>query len=111
MNAEPSNPLEQILRQAQQLLANFSRPCVPDLSPKGASRSRFHVQTQLQPVAAQEHALNGLPVSKEDLGRATWTFLHTLAAQYPERPNKGQQKDVRALVRAKPACCGSVARK
>jgi hypothetical protein len=37
-------------------------------------------------------------VTKEELGRSTWTFLHTLAAQYPEKPTKQQQKDVRTLM-------------
>ncbi|CAN1288986.1 FAD-linked sulfhydryl oxidase ERV1, partial [Linum perenne] len=38
------------------------------------------------------------PVSKEELGRATWTFLHTLAAQYPENPTRQQKKDVKELM-------------
>ncbi|KAK5770553.1 FAD-linked sulfhydryl oxidase ERV1 -like protein [Gossypium arboreum] len=38
------------------------------------------------------------PVTKEELGRATWTFLHTLAAQYPERPTRQQTKDVKQLM-------------
>ncbi|KAK7294715.1 hypothetical protein RJT34_17608 [Clitoria ternatea] len=38
------------------------------------------------------------PVSKEELGRATWTFLHTLAAQYPDNPTRQQKKDVKELV-------------
>lgn len=38
------------------------------------------------------------PVTKEELGRATWTFLHTLAAQYPERPTRQQKKDVKELM-------------
>ncbi|CAH8283255.1 unnamed protein product [Eruca vesicaria subsp. sativa] len=38
------------------------------------------------------------PVTKEDLGRATWTFLHTLAAQYPEKPTRQQKKDVKELM-------------
>ncbi|GAB4838339.1 Flavin-linked sulfhydryl oxidase of the mitochondrial IMS [Ancistrocladus abbreviatus] len=38
------------------------------------------------------------PVNKEELGRATWTFLHTLAAQYPERPTRQQKKDVKELM-------------
>lgn len=37
-------------------------------------------------------------VSREDLGRSTWLFLHTLAAQYPDEPTRQQEKDVRALV-------------
>ncbi|XVE49305.1 hypothetical protein DITRI_Ditri01bG0072300 [Diplodiscus trichospermus] len=32
------------------------------------------------------------PVTKEELGRATWTFLHTLAAQYPENPTRQQRR-------------------
>ncbi|CAI0470465.1 unnamed protein product [Linum tenue] len=41
---------------------------------------------------------NKAPVTKEDLGRATWTFLHTLAAQYPENPTRQQKKDVKELM-------------
>lgn len=37
-------------------------------------------------------------VSREEVGRATWTFLHTLAAQYPEHPSRQQQRDVKNLV-------------
>lgn len=40
-------------------------------------------------------------ISKEELGRATWIFLHTLAVQYPKSPTKQQQKDVKTLVGAK----------
>ena len=36
--------------------------------------------------------------SKEELGRATWTLLHTLAAQFPETPTYSQQKDAQQLV-------------
>nr|GMD92651.1 FAD-linked sulfhydryl oxidase ERV1 [Ipomoea batatas] len=38
------------------------------------------------------------PVTKEELGRATWVFLHTLAAQYPEKPTRQQKKDVKELM-------------
>lgn len=37
-------------------------------------------------------------MTKEVLGSATWTFLHTLAAQYPERPTRQQKKDVKELM-------------
>lgn len=43
-------------------------------------------------------------ISKEELGRATWIFLHTLAVQYPKSPTKQQQKDVKSLVRANWFC-------
>ncbi|XP_042983549.1 FAD-linked sulfhydryl oxidase ERV1 isoform X1 [Carya illinoinensis] len=38
------------------------------------------------------------PVTKEELGMATWTFLHTLAAQYPDNPTRQQKKDVKELM-------------
>uniref|UniRef100_A0A061SB40 Sulfhydryl oxidase n=1 Tax=Tetraselmis sp. GSL018 TaxID=582737 RepID=A0A061SB40_9CHLO len=40
----------------------------------------------------------GGPVSQAELGRATWTLLHTTAAQFPERPTRQQQRDARKLV-------------
>ncbi|XP_009789562.1 FAD-linked sulfhydryl oxidase ERV1 [Nicotiana sylvestris] len=41
---------------------------------------------------------NAGPVTKEDLGRATWTFLHTLGAQYPDKPTRQQKRDVKELM-------------
>jgi FAD-linked sulfhydryl oxidase len=40
----------------------------------------------------------GGPTSKEELGTATWVFLHTLAAQYPDTPSSRQKRDVRNLI-------------
>ncbi|GMH45800.1 hypothetical protein BSKO_13763 [Bryopsis sp. KO-2023] len=37
-------------------------------------------------------------VSKEDLGKGTWTLLHSIAAQYPDHPTKQQRKDVHDLI-------------
>ena len=51
-------------------------------------------------MSLQGHAVIPGPVTREDLGRSTWLLLHTLAAQYPERPSKQQRKDVAALVSA-----------
>ncbi|GAY48699.1 hypothetical protein CUMW_113700 [Citrus unshiu] len=50
--------------------------------------------------AAHQILLKGTsaPVTKDELGRATWTFLHTLAAQYPENPTRQQKKDVKELM-------------
>ena len=36
--------------------------------------------------------------TKEEVGRATWTLLHTLAAQYPEHPTSRQKRDARNLI-------------
>ncbi|XP_010479424.1 PREDICTED: FAD-linked sulfhydryl oxidase ERV1 [Camelina sativa] len=52
--------------------------------------------SSLQKLPFKEKSIG--PVTKEDLGRATWTFLHTLAAQYPEKPTRQQKKDVKELM-------------
>lgn len=55
-------------------------------------------QSQLAMALQKQPILNEGPVDRQQLGRATWTFLHTLAAQYPENPTRQQQKDVKELM-------------
>ena len=57
---------------------------------------------QQKPQAAPEL------VTREQLGRSTWVLLHTLAAQYPERPSKQQRKDVATLVCLHVSCARCV---
>lgn len=38
------------------------------------------------------------PPDVETLGRSTWTLLHSIAAQYPEQPSRGQQSDLLSFV-------------
>ena len=37
-------------------------------------------------------------VTKETLGRSTWLLLHTMAAHYPDQPDKSQQKIMHNMV-------------
>ncbi|KAJ7464543.1 ERV/ALR sulfhydryl oxidase domain-containing protein [Mycena latifolia] len=43
------------------------------------------------------------PPDKDALGRATWAFLHTTAAYYPERAGPAHQTHMLSLIRALPA--------
>ena len=49
---------------------------------------------QRQPLQQPAHC----PPDVEVLGRATWTFLHTIAANYPENPSTQQQRDVSSFI-------------
>lgn len=70
-----------------------------NVSTEGAiSNTRSVEQQSLQMELENKALLWTGPVSKEELGRATWTLLHTLAAQFPDRPTKQQQKDVKELM-------------
>ena len=51
------------------------------------------------------------PPDVEDLGRATWTFLHTTAAYYPEKPTPTQRASMLSLLKSLPTLypCGHCA--
>lgn len=34
------------------------------------------------------------PLDKDELGKSTWGFLHTMAAKYPDKPTPTQKKDM-----------------
>jgi mitochondrial FAD-linked sulfhydryl oxidase len=42
------------------------------------------------------------PPDRDQLGRATWAFLHTTAAYYPDKPTPSQQSNMLSLIRALP---------
>ena len=67
-------------------------------SVSGHEASTVSYRAESSSDGASQQNLQVGPVDKDGLGRATWTFLHVLAAQYPDRPTKSQQKDVRNLV-------------
>lgn len=50
----------------------------------------------------------GCPPDVEQLGRATWTFLHTTAAYYPEKPTPTQRANMLMLLGSLPVLypCG-----
>lgn len=45
----------------------------------------------------EEWKRNNCPADVKTLGRHTWTLLHTMAAYYPEKPEKKQQESIKTF--------------
>ena len=52
--------------------------------------------TNLTEIKVDDHSTN-LKLSKEMLGRITWTYLHSVAAAYPLQPTHEEQLAVKDL--------------
>lgn len=108
------NPLQLLLKTSEKIsnsiqnqLAQFIGviPKVP-LSPinnnnndhQSSSKNQATSTVLLQHSQLPKQEKSAGPVTKEELGRATWTFLHTLGAQYPDKPTRQQRKDVKELM-------------
>lgn len=62
-------------------------------------------QTTAPPAPAQEQEYTrpaNCPPDVEQLGSATWTFLHTTAAYYPDAPTMAHRVNMLSLLRALP---------
>ncbi|KAG2450103.1 hypothetical protein HYH02_000207 [Chlamydomonas schloesseri] len=85
-------------------LASVSAASLPASSAPApfAAASLAHAPTATAAAAAgavpMSSAAQAAANAKAEVGRATWTLLHMLAAQFPDRPSRQQQRDARTLV-------------
>ena len=63
------------------------------------------LSTELPPLPISPHPASRWgdltpPLTRESLGQATWSFLHTMAAVYPEQPSEVEQRSAQQLLDA-----------
>ncbi|CAL4938166.1 unnamed protein product [Urochloa decumbens] len=97
------NPLAPVL----QTVAAFSRQLLiaPEAGPEDHRlRPLLSVSLSLPaappppPEVLKEKDANAAPLTKEEVGRATWMLLHTIAAQFPDEPTRQQKRDAKELM-------------
>lgn len=76
--------------------------------PADATVSKRSEESQNERSSRADGPPPGCPPDVEQLGRATWTFLHTTAAYYPEKPTPTQRANMLMLLRSLPVlyACG-----
>ncbi|KAI8380121.1 ERV/ALR sulfhydryl oxidase domain-containing protein [Blakeslea trispora] len=66
-------------------------------SQQSASRSAAVSNEALKQQSTDDWKQKNCPADVETLGRHTWTLLHTMAAYYPEKPEKKQQESMKTF--------------
>lgn len=54
-----------------------------------------YFQVKTKPDVIEPTIRKDCPLDRDQLGSSTWSFLHTIAAVYPERPSAKESSDVK----------------
>ncbi|WFC99964.1 thiol oxidase [Malassezia yamatoensis] len=85
-------------RKSPVVLGPDGKPCRA-CSARVAFGAAMRAQPKQTPTKKTQDAC---PADVEELGRSTWTFLHSAAAYFPEKPSKDQKASMQAVLDALP---------
>eukprot|EP00924_Labyrinthula_sp_SR-Ha-C_P012588 snap_masked-scaffold_10-processed-gene-11.40-mRNA-1 protein AED:0.02 eAED:0.02 QI:0/0/0/1/1/1/2/0/144 len=65
-----------------------------------ACKSKLDMFKSMQSAYNKKQQKEECPASTEELGRATWTFLHSTAAYFPDKPTRDEQQLAQELMKS-----------
>ncbi|KAL2865854.1 flavin-linked sulfhydryl oxidase [Aspergillus lucknowensis] len=77
---------------------NLTKQAKPSSSASSAS-TQSQSQSQALPPTATTTSPKECPPDVEELGRSTWTLLHSMTATYPEKATAEQQSEMRGFLK------------